>query len=146
EDYIIRESPEISIGEYFTWIEKVGNLFPALQVRNYQFYFIGQLISLVGTWLQIVAQEWLVLQLTNSAFAIGLIAAIATVPSLLFSLFGGVIVDQFPKKNILMITQTVQMVLALLLGILTYFKFINVAEIAIISFLMGVATALDIPA
>lgn len=122
------------------------SVFPALRSRNYQLYFSGQLISLVGTWLQIIAQGWLVLKLTNSAFLIGLVAAVATLPTLLFSLFGGVIVDRFPKRSILFWTQTAAMFLAFMLGTLTVLNLIAVWEIIILSFLLGMVNAVDIPA
>ena len=93
EEYIVNESPEISVGEHEGWISGILSAFPALQNKNYQLYFSGQLISLIGTWLQIVAQGWLVLQLTNSAFLIGLITALSTLPTLFLTLFGGVIVE-----------------------------------------------------
>ena len=121
-------------------------LFPAMGSSNYRYYFVGQLISQIGTWLQIVAQGWLVLQLTNSALLIGLVAAAATLPSLLFSLFGGVIVDRFDKKMTIVATQTASMILALLLGMPTVLKIINVWEIMIISFLLGIVNAVDMPA
>lgn len=121
-------------------------LFPAFAIKNYQYYFIGQLISQIGTWLQIVAQGWLVLQLTRSAFLIGFVAAAATLPSLLFSLFGGVIVDRFDKKRLIIATQTASMILAFTLGILTVLKIINVWEIMILAFLLGVVNSIDMPA
>ncbi len=120
--------------------------FPAFNSRNYKLYFSGQLISLIGTWLQIVALGWLVLKLTNSAFLIGLITALGSLPSLFFTLFGGVLVDRFPKKKILFITQGSAMILAITLGILTVFSLINIWEIALIAFLMGTVAAIDIPA
>lgn len=125
---------------------KLLALFPAMGVRNYQYYFVGQLISQVGTWLQIVSEGWLVLQLTNSAFLIGVVAACATVPSLLFSLFGGVIVDRFNRKYLIIATQASSMVLALSLGFLTLFHLINVWEIALFAFLLGVVNSVDMPA
>jgi MFS family permease len=146
ESYIINERPEVSVGEDQNWVRKIGATFPALKNRNYKLYFSGQLISLIGTWLQIVAQSWLVLQLTNSAFLIGLVAALATLPTLLFTLFGGVIVDRFPKKHILLFTQSSAMILAFILGILTALQIINVWEICVISFLLGMVNALDAPA
>ncbi len=126
--------------------KKLLSLFPAFGERNYRYYFLGQLISQIGTWLQIVAQGWLVLQLTNSAFLIGLVAAAATLPSLLFSLFGGVIVDRFDKKMTIVATQTASMVLAFLLGVLTVLRIVNVWEIMCISFLLGIVNAVDMPA
>src|SRR5579872_1619710 len=119
EQYIYSESGEINLGEKTNWTGKLVTLFPALGKRNYQFYFSGQLISLIGTWLQIVAEGWLVLKLTNSAFLIGLVAAIASMPTLLFSLFGGVIVDKFSKRKIIIFTQSCAMVLAFIYGGLT---------------------------
>ncbi len=121
-------------------------LFPAFESKNYRYYFVGQLISQIGTWLQIVAQGWLVLQLTKSPLSIGLVAASATLPSLLFSLFGGVIVDRFNKKYLIVVTQSASMILALLLGILTVLKIINVAEIMLLAFLLGMVNAIDMPA
>ena len=120
--------------------------FPAFKSRNYKLYFTGQLISLIGTWLQIVALGWLVLKMTNSAFLIGLITALGSLPSLFFTLFGGVLIDRFPKKKILFITQGSAMILAITLGMLNVFDVINVWEIAVIAFLMGTVAAIDIPA
>ncbi|MCC7203225.1 MAG: MFS transporter [Nitrospirae bacterium] len=120
--------------------------FPALRVRNYQLYFSGQLISLCGTWLQTVAQGWLVLQLTSSAFLLGLVAAASMLPSLLFSLLGGVMVDRFPKRKILLFTQTASMCFALILGVLTLLNIITVTEIVILAFLLGTVNAVDVPA
>ena len=81
ENYIENESPELSLGENTWWFDRIKNAFPALNSRNYQLYFAGQLISVIGTWLQIVAEGWLVWQLTHSAFYVGLDAAAATIPS-----------------------------------------------------------------
>ncbi|MBI2330190.1 MFS transporter [Candidatus Daviesbacteria bacterium] len=127
-------------------LKKVFAVFPALQGRNYRLYFIGQLISMTGTWLQVVAQGWLVLKLTNSAFLIGLVAAVAALPTLFFSLFGGVVVDRFPKRKILIFTQGSSMVLAFILGLLAIFNIITLWEIMLLAFLLGLVTALDAPA
>ncbi len=121
-------------------------IFPALGVRNYQYYFTGQLISQIGTWLQIVSEGWLVLQLTNSAFLIGVVAACATLPSLLFSLFGGVIVDRFDRKKLIIFTQFLSMIFALSLAVLTYTHLITVWQIALFAFLLGVVNSVDMPA
>jgi MFS family permease len=145
EQYLINEGPEITVGEATIW-ERHFKAFPALQNRNYRIYFFGQFFSLIGTWLQIVAQGWLVLQLTSSPFLIGLVAALATAPSLLFSLFGGVVVDRFSKKKILYFTQSASMVLALTLGIITLMGSATVPVIGTIAFLMGTVNAVDAPA
>ncbi|MBI4100422.1 MFS transporter [Candidatus Microgenomates bacterium] len=146
EQIIFSQSPEVSVGEAIGWTDRFFKVFPALKSRNYQLYFSGQLISLVGTWLQIVAQSWLVLKLTNSAFLIGLTAAIATSPTLLFSLFGGVLVDRFSKRKILLLTQASSMILAFILGTLTLLNVITVWEIALLAFLLGIVNAIDAPA
>lgn len=127
-------------------MDKFFIAFPAFRHKNYQLYFIGQLISLIGTWLQMVALGWLVLELTHSAFWVGLISAISSLPVLVFILFGGVIVDRLPKKNILLFTQISAMIFAFILGILVVFRVINVTEIIILSFLLGLVNALDSPA
>ncbi|HEY1115701.1 MAG TPA: MFS transporter [Chitinophagaceae bacterium] len=145
EQYLVSQSPEVAVGENTVWVRRFQS-FPALQSRNYRIYFFGQFFSLIGTWLQIVAQGWLVLQLTSSAFLIGLVAALGTAPSLLFSLFGGVVVDRLPKKKILYFTQSANMVLALLLGVLTNMGVATVPVIGTIAFLMGTVNALDAPA
>lgn len=145
DDYIVDESQEISLGEnpYFA---KILKAFPAFRHRNYQLYFLGQLVSLIGTWLQIVAQGWLVLQLTNSAFLVGVVAFLNTLPVMIFALFGGVVVDRFHKKDIIYFTQISEMMLALILGILTLLGVVNFYQIAILSFLLGTISALDLPA
>ena len=75
EEYIINESAELSVGESPGWMNKILGAFPAFASRNYRIFFGGQLISLVGTWLQMVAESWLVTVMTNSAFWIGMVAA-----------------------------------------------------------------------
>ncbi|TRZ47977.1 MFS transporter, partial [bacterium] len=146
EKYIVDESAEISMGENIGWTQKILSAFPALKSRNYFLYFIGQLLSLIGTWLQIVAEGWLVFQLSHSAFYVGLDAAIATIPTLFLSLYGGVIVDRFPKRKILIFTQTASMILAFILGLLAVFKIIQVWQIIFLAFLLGVVNAIDSPA
>lgn len=146
EGYIYNESPEISIGEQRDWTKNIFKIFPAFRSKNYQLYFSGQLVSLIGTWLQTVAQGWLVLKLTNSAFLIGLVAAVVALPTLLFSLFGGVIVDRFSKRKILIFTQISSMILAFILGFLAIINIITIWEIIVLAFLLGVVTAIDAPA
>ena len=121
-------------------------LFPAFLYKNYRIYFVGHLISLIGTWLQQVAQGYLVYEITDSAYWVGGIAALNTIPVMLFSLFGGIVVDRFKKRDILTITQTSQMILAFILGVLTLTGHITPVNIAILSFLLGMCIALDMPA
>lgn len=146
EKYISSESPEISVGERVGWVQQLKGAFPALENRNYRLYFMGQMVSLIGTWLQTVAQGWLVYQLTESALYMGLVTALGTLPTLIFTLWGGVVVDRFPKKSILMFTQTMAMVLAMALGVLTITKSVELWHIGSLSFLLGTVNALDAPA
>ncbi len=127
-------------------MNKLLTLFPAFESKNYTYYFVGQLISQIGTWLQIVAQGWLVLTLTKSPLLIGVVAASGTLPSLLFSLFGGVIVDRFDKKKLIALTQFLSMILAFTLGILVVTNLITVWQIIVLSFLLGVVNSVDMPA
>jgi len=146
ESYVVDESPEVSLGEDTGWTKRIFSAFPALRSRNYSLYFLGQLVSLVGTWLQIVAEGWLIFQLSHSAFYVGLDAAMSTIPTLFLSLYGGVIVDRFPKRKILIFTQTASMILALTLGLLTVFHVVTVWEVITLAFLLGIVNAIDSPA
>lgn len=142
----VPDVPQLNQGGSVRWVGWIGHTFPAFQSRNYRLYFSGQLVSLIGTWLQIVAQGWLVLELTNSAFLIGLVTAFNTLPSLFFTLFGGVIVDRFPKKKVLIYTQSIAMILAFILGALTVSGIITVWHISVLAFLLGMVMAVDAPA
>jgi MFS family permease len=146
EEFLVNSTPGMPGGANSFWLKKIYNAFPAFHSSNYRRYFTGQLVSMIGTWMQIVAQSWLVLQLTESVFLIGLVMALSTTPTLLFTLFGGVVVDRFPKKKILFFTQICAMVLALTLGILTVFNWITIWEICVIAFLLGTVNAIDAPA
>ncbi len=117
----------------------------AFRHRNYRLFFGGQLISLVGTWMQTVAQSWLVLTLTGSPFDLGLVAAVQFVPVLAFGLFGGVIADVLPKRQTLIATQTSMMILAFVLGGLTLAGVVQVWMVIVLAFLLGCANAVDMP-
>jgi MFS family permease len=78
----------------------------ALRHRNYRLFFGGQLLSTVGTWMQSIAQPWLVLQLTHSAFLVGVVPAVQNLPMLLLGPFGGLVADRYPKRRVLQVTQT----------------------------------------
>ena len=103
------------------------------------------MVSLIGTWIQTVAQSWLIFQLTNSAFLLGVVGFLNSIPLLLFSLFGGVMADRMNKRNILIFTQTAFMLLAFLLAFLTHTKLITPAQIMGIAVLNGVVMAFDAP-
>ena len=102
-------------------------------------------VSLIGTWLQSVALSWLVFQLTNSAFLLGIVGFLSSIPMFLFSLFGGVLADRMNKRSILIFTQTAFMLLAFILAVLTQVKLITPAQIMIIALLNGLVMAFDAP-
>ena len=119
--------------------------FAALRHRNYRLFFAGQLVSLVGTWMQSVAQGWLVYQLTGSALALGLVSAAGQAPLLVLSLPGGAIADRVAKRRLLLVTQSALGAFALLLGALIAFGLVRPWHVAVIAALSGVANAFDIP-
>lgn len=118
-----------------------------LTVRNFRRYLIGQLTSNIGTWMQRAAQDLLVLHLTdNSGSAVGIVTALQFLPQTLFGLTGGVLADRFPKRRLLLITQTAMAVQSLLLGVLTLTGAVNLPSVYTLAFALGTATAMDTPA
>lgn len=122
------------------------NTFSSLYVRNYRLYYIGQVISTSGTFMQSVAQAWLVLQLTNSGTALGITSALQYVPILILGPYGGVIADRISKRRILYFTQSLSGILALALGVLAATGLVRVWMVYILALLLGVVTAFDNPA
>jgi MFS family permease len=118
----------------------------ALQYRDFRLFWFGQIISLSGTWMQSVAQGWLVYSLTKSPFYLGLVAASGSLPILLFTLAGGIAADRFRKRNLLLLTQALSILPAFLLGILTDFNMITVWQVALLAAVLGTVNAFDIPA
>ncbi len=117
----------------------------AFRHRNYRLFFGGQLVSLIGTWMQSVAQAWLILTLTGDAFVLGLVSAIQWLPMLVLGLFGGIVADALPKRRTLIATQVVMMALAAILGLLVLAGVVQVWMILLIAFLLGIANAVDMP-
>jgi MFS family permease len=120
--------------------------FSALYHPNFRLYFAGQLVSVSGTWMQTVAQGWLVFHLTRSELWLGVVACAAGVPSLLFSPLAGLIVDRMSRRRILFITQTTQMLLALMLSLLTFADAVQVWHVVVLAFGLGLANTFDAPA
>lgn len=117
----------------------------ALAHRNFRLFWTGQLVSLVGTWMQTVAQGWLLLQLTNSPVALGVAAAFQFAPVLVLGLFGGVLADMLPKRPTLIATQLAEMALAFALGILVATGTVQVWHVYVLAILLGVVSAVDMP-
>lgn len=117
----------------------------ALRHRNFRLFFAGNLVSLVGWWMHQVAQPWLVLDLTNSPFYVGLVSAMGTLPVTLFSLFGGVVADRYPKRKVIAITQTAFMAISLGLAGVVLSGVVTLAHVMLAAVLLGAVAAFDIP-
>ncbi|MDD7942723.1 MFS transporter [Actinomycetospora lutea] len=123
-----------------------GSVFAALRVRNYRLFASGQVVSLVGTWMQRVAQDWLVLELSGgSPVALGVAAALQFGPTLLLSLWGGSIADRYDKRRLLMGLQVAMGACALLLGLLDVTGLVTLAQVYVLCVLLGCFSALDGP-
>ena len=120
--------------------------FAALATPNYRRFFTGQAISLVGTWMQAVAQSWLVLQLTGSATALGVVVALQTLPVLLLGPYGGVVADRADKRRLMMVLQATMGVLALVLGVLTVTGAVRLWQVYLLAVLLGLNTCFENPA
>ena len=120
--------------------------FAALRHPNYRLWFIGQMVSLFGTWMQTTAQGFLVFQLTHSAAYLGYVGFAAGIPVWLFTLFGGVLADRLPRRRLLIITQSYMMLLALVLATLTFSGLARPWHIVLLAFLLGAGNAFDAPA
>jgi MFS family permease len=118
----------------------------ALQYRNFQLFFSGQLISLIGTWMQNLAQAWLVYRLTGSLVLLGGISFSGQIPIFLFSMLGGIVADRFSRHRVVIATQTASMVLALALAALTLTHAVRIWHIFVLAGLLGVVNAFDVPA
>jgi MFS family permease len=120
--------------------------FASLANSNYRRYFSGQAISLIGTWMQSVAQSWLVLQLTGSGTALGFVVALQTLPVLLLGPYGGVVADRVDKRRLMIALQSMMGVLALLLGVLTVTGVVRLWQVFVLAFLLGLNNAFENPA
>jgi MFS family permease len=120
--------------------------FSALRYSNFRLYFGGQLVSISGSWMQTVAQGWLVFHITQSELWLGIVACAAGLPSLLFSPFAGVWVDRMSRRTLLILTQSAQMLLALALAYLTFADVVQVWHVVVLAFMTGITNAVDAPA
>jgi MFS family permease len=119
--------------------------FSSLRIRNYRLYFLGQIISTSGTFMQSIAQDWLVLKLSNSGTALGIVTALQYVPILFIAPYGGVIADRLQKRKILYLTQSIAGLLALILGTLVATNIIRLWMVFILAFCLGLTNAFDNP-
>ena len=120
--------------------------FESLRYRNYRRYIVGQGVSVIGTWMQKVAQAWLVLELTDSGTLLGVTAALQQLPTLVLTPWGGLLADRVDKRKILLCTQTAAAVPALILGILTLSGHVTIWIVFILAVVLGIIEAIDKPA
>ncbi len=120
--------------------------FSSLKVPNYRLYFSGQLISLIGTWMQTTAQAWLVLTLTNSPTTLGLVVALQTIPVMLLGPYGGVIADRVDKRRLMVVLQSMMGLQALVLGLLSVFGIVRLWEICVLAVVLGLNNTFEMPA
>jgi len=119
--------------------------FSSLQVHNYRLYYIGQVISTSGTFMQSIAQAWLVLKLTDSGTALGVVTALQYLPVLFLGPYGGLIADRFSKRTILYLTQSISGLLALILGVLVATQWVTLWSVYLLAFCLGLVSAVDNP-
>ncbi len=122
------------------------NTFISLKSRNFRLWFAGQVVSLVGSWMQATAQGYLVYELTQSAAYLGIVAFANGLPTILFTLLGGVAADRFSKRKVIIAAQSFMMLLAVILAGLTFLGWVQPWHIVLLAFLLGVANAFDAPA
>lgn len=117
----------------------------SLEHRNFRLFWSGQLISLIGTWMQATGQAWLVLQITKSAWALGLVGALQFLPVMLFSLFGGVLADRVPKRTVVIFTQSFALLQAAVLWFLVATGTVQLWHIFVLAILLGITNSIDMP-
>jgi len=123
----------------------VKHVLRTLRYRNYRLFFGGQGISLVGTWMQSIAMSWLIYRITNSVFLLGMVSFLSQIPTFLFSSVAGVLADRLNKRRVLVVTQTLAMVQALILAVLVLTHTIAVWQIIVLGIFMGLVNAVDAP-
>src|SRR5690349_11721364 len=119
--------------------------FSPLRFPNFRIYLSGQAVSLIGTWLQVTAQAWLVWTLTGSEEASGIVAMLGALPFLLFGPFAGVIAERTDRRKLLIVTQVAAMLLAFALAVLVQTGLVQIWHVYLLSFLLGTVNALDVP-
>src|SRR5687767_5777204 len=121
----------------------VGTTFRSVRHRNYRLFFMGQSVSLIGTWLQNTALSWLVYSITQDSRALGIMSFLGSVPVLLIGIYAGTIADEYPKRKIIMITQSLAGLFALVMALVVWQGWTTIWILGAINFLLGVTIAFD---
>src|ERR1700680_3043227 len=119
--------------------------FIALRHRNFRLFWFGQMISLIGTWMQSIGQAWLVLSFTHRAWVLGIVGALQFLPVMFLSLFGGVLADRLPKRKVLLFTQTSAMIQATILWALVATGHVQIWHVLVLAGLLGLTNSIDMP-
>ncbi|MDY4093645.1 MAG: MFS transporter [Cloacibacillus porcorum] len=127
-------------------VSMLGAIFSSLKHRDFRIFWIGQCVSLMGTWMQRTALIWLVYTMTDSPFLVGLVGVAQFLPMLLFTLFAGAVVDRFPKRKILIVTQSLLMLQAFALAMLAFFNSEQYWQLLLLCAFLGITTTIDMPA
>lgn len=130
---------------YTDFTDRLGLMFRALKYRNYRLFVGGQSLSLIGTWIQMVAVTWLVYKMTNSAFILGIVGFSGQLPLFIIAPFAGVIADRWDKKRMLLITQSLALLQALILAVLVFLNLITIWHLIVLSVFLGIINAFDMP-
>src|SRR5579863_4247803 len=140
------DTSKVSEGVKLDERSRYRDMVRSLKYRNFQLFFSGQLISLIGTWMDNIAEAWLVYRLTGSSLLLGTVAFAGQIPVFLLAPIGGMVADRWNRRSIVITTQISSMILAFILALLTLTKRVTVAEVITIAGLMGIVNAFDIPA
>jgi MFS family permease len=125
---------------------RINNSFPAFTHRNFRLFWSGQVLSLVGSWMQNAAINWLVYEITKDKSKIGIASAVQFTPLFLFSLYSGILVEKYPKRKVIILTQTLQLITAFVLFVLVYLDMAKFEYVLVVLFIIGTVQALDNPA
>ena len=140
---VIEDEPTVQrLGGRMTTMQRGMSAF---RHRNYRLFFVGQAISLVGTWMQQVAQSWLVLVLTHDPLWLGVVAAAQFIPVMIFGLFAGVLADNLPKRQTLLVTQAIKMCLSVILAIIAVTGYASIPLLILLALIIGTVNSVDMP-
>src|SRR5437588_6999424 len=140
-----REEQRVPQMENQQQVKGLLRTFVALRHRNFRLFWFGQLISLIGTWMQSIGQAWLVLELTHSAWLLGIVGALQFLPVMLLSLFGGVLADRLPKRRVLLFTQSFATLQAFVLWLLVVTGEVRLWHVLVLAALLGLTNSFDMP-
>lgn len=145
EEKHLLEEQELVVGQAPRWTAQIIKAFPAFRHANYRLFFAGQLTSLIGTWMHIVALGWLVLEMTHSAFWVSFVLALDALPVILFTLPAGILADRVKRRKLLVWTQVTAMTIVFLLGLFVQAELVSLPLVIVFTLLLGASFAFEMP-